>query len=140
MKSKNTAAALSIFLGGVGAHRFYLEQNGLGAVYLVFCWTFVPAVLGVVEGIRFLSMSGDDFYSRYNAPSLPASLPEKGRPAVPFLQPNINVVVNNAPGGAPTDDTADRITRLHELLEKGALTQEEFDREKARLLTPDPPS
>ncbi|HEY9531754.1 MAG TPA: PspC domain-containing protein [Burkholderiales bacterium] len=34
--------------------------------------------------------------------------------------------------------TADDLTKLHQLLEKGALTQAEFDRAKARLLDESP--
>ena len=43
---------LAIFLGGLGAHRFYLGQFALGFVYLIFCWTFIPAILGVIDAIR----------------------------------------------------------------------------------------
>ncbi|HEX2573335.1 MAG TPA: TM2 domain-containing protein, partial [Polyangia bacterium] len=43
MKDKNTAAILAFTLGGIGVHRFYLGQTGMGIVYLLFCWTFIPA-------------------------------------------------------------------------------------------------
>ena len=33
MKSKNVAAALAFFLGGLGAHKFYLGKTGIGIVY-----------------------------------------------------------------------------------------------------------
>ncbi len=132
-KDKSTAAALSILLGSFGAHRFYLEQNGLGLVYLLFCWTLVPTVLGVAEGVRFIRMSEEDFYRRYEAPSLPGPLDPADRPVVPYVRPSVNVVVNNAPT-APTEDAATRIERLHALLEKGALTPEEFEAQKARIL------
>ena len=36
MKDKNVAAILAFFLGGLGVHRFYLNQIGLGFVYLIF--------------------------------------------------------------------------------------------------------
>ncbi len=137
MKEKKTATALSFVLGGLGVHKFYLEQHGWGCLYLAFCWTLVPVVAGVVEGVRFLRMSPDDFYQRYNAPQLPTRLPEHGMPAVPFLQPNVNVVVNTGQE-ASADDVPGRIARLHDLLEKGALTQAEFDREKAKILDGDP--
>lgn len=66
MKNKTTAGLLAIFLGGIGAHKFYLGKNGLGLLYLVFVWTYIPAILGLVEGISYLSMSVEDFNKKYN--------------------------------------------------------------------------
>ena len=130
MKDKQTATGLSIVLGGLGVHKFYFEQHAWGLVYLAFCWTLVPAVLGVAEGARLLRMTDEEFYQRYNAPSLPTRLPE-GLPIVPGLAaPKVEVVVNNAVAA----DAATRIGKLHELLVAGALTPEEFEQQKARIL------
>ena len=64
-KSRGTAVALAIFLGGIGAHKFYLGRPGWGVAYLLFCWTLIPAILGVLEGIAFLSESNSSFQKRY---------------------------------------------------------------------------
>lgn len=64
-RSRVLAALLAIFLGGLGVHKFYLGKVGLGIVYLVFCWTFIPAVIGFFEGCWFLSMSDRTFEERY---------------------------------------------------------------------------
>jgi TM2 domain-containing membrane protein YozV len=48
-KSETTALFLTLFLGGIGAHRFYLRQKGLGILYAVFCWTLIPAVAALCE-------------------------------------------------------------------------------------------
>lgn len=48
-KSRSTAFLLTLLLGGVGAHRFYLGQVALGFLYLTFCWTFVPAIVALIE-------------------------------------------------------------------------------------------
>ncbi len=40
---------LALFLGGFGAHHFYLRRTGLGVLYLLFCWTPLPWVLGFIE-------------------------------------------------------------------------------------------
>ena len=40
---------LALFLGGLGAHRFYLGQTGLGILYVVFVWTFIPAIAALIE-------------------------------------------------------------------------------------------
>lgn len=40
---------LALFLGCFGVHHFYLGRTGLGVLYLCFCWTGIPAILGLVE-------------------------------------------------------------------------------------------
>lgn len=64
-KSKTTAGILAILLGGIGAHKFYLGKIGLGILYLVFCWTYIPAILGLIEGIIYLTSSDEKFYYKY---------------------------------------------------------------------------
>jgi len=66
MKSKFTAAILALFLGGLGIHRFYLGQNTLGILYLVFCWTFIPALIALFDFFIFIFMSEDSFNYKYN--------------------------------------------------------------------------
>ncbi len=66
MKNKLTASLLSLFLGGAGIHKFYLGQTGLGIIYLLFCWTFIPAIIGFIEGLILLSMSEEAFNEKYN--------------------------------------------------------------------------
>jgi ribosomal protein L40E len=63
--NKTTAALLALFLGGLGAHKFYLGRTGMGLIYLVFCWTLVPAFISLVEAIQFLSMSESEFAMKY---------------------------------------------------------------------------
>jgi TM2 domain-containing membrane protein YozV len=53
------ATLFAMFLGGFGIHKFYLGQIGLGIVYLLFCWTFIPAIVGFIEGIIFLTMTDE---------------------------------------------------------------------------------
>ena len=64
-KSKSTAALLALFLGGIGIHKFYLGQWVQGIFYLVFCWTFVPAIIATIECLIYLFMSHETFYRRY---------------------------------------------------------------------------
>jgi len=40
---------LALFLGGFGAHHFYLRRTGLGILYLCFSWTPITWVLGFIE-------------------------------------------------------------------------------------------
>ncbi|KYH34041.1 TM2 domain protein [Clostridium tepidiprofundi DSM 19306] len=64
-KNKVLAALLAIFLGGVGVHKFYLGKIGMGILYLIFCWTGIPAIIGVIEGIILLCTSEQDFARKY---------------------------------------------------------------------------
>jgi TM2 domain-containing membrane protein YozV len=64
-KSRITAAILAFFLGGIGVHKFYLEQSGQGILMLLFCWTFIPAIIAFVDFIRFLVMSDEEFGRKY---------------------------------------------------------------------------
>ena len=65
VKSKVTAGVLALLLGGFGVHKFYLGKIGMGILYLVFCWTYIPALVSFVEGIIYLC-SSDENFSRKN--------------------------------------------------------------------------
>ncbi|MFV0527988.1 MAG: TM2 domain-containing protein [Lachnospiraceae bacterium] len=61
IKSKVVAGILGIFLGGIGIHKFYLGKVGMGVLYLCFCWTGIPAVVGFIEGIIYLCSNDENF-------------------------------------------------------------------------------
>lgn len=48
---KSTAAGVlfALFLGGVGAHHYYLGNIGLGITYTIFFWTWIPALIALIE-------------------------------------------------------------------------------------------
>jgi TM2 domain-containing membrane protein YozV len=66
IKSRTTAILLALFLGGVGAHKFYLGQTGWGIVYLIFFWTLIPALAALIEFFIYLTMSDEEFSAKYN--------------------------------------------------------------------------
>ena len=123
MKSKTTAAILAILLGGIGVHRFYLNQTGLGLLYLLFCWTFIPLIVSLVDFIWLLTMDENRFNLKFNTLYQP-------------MQPsNTTITVNNGAVNNQTNNSAsEEIKRLYELKEKGIITQEEFDLKKKLLL------
>lgn len=63
------AMVLLAFLGGsIGMHKFYAGTWGWGSVYLGSCFILpgVSAVIAVIESIRILTLSVDDFDKKYN--------------------------------------------------------------------------
>lgn len=57
--SKVTYVVLAMLLGGFGGHKFYAGKIGLGIVYLIFCWTYIPSIIGFIEGIIGLTKESD---------------------------------------------------------------------------------
>lgn len=65
LKNRIIAALLAIFLGTFGIHKFYLKQNGMGVLYLLFCWTYIPSFVGFIEGIIMLCTTDQKFEEKY---------------------------------------------------------------------------
>lgn len=65
-KSFWAAALLTFFLGGIGIHHFYLGRVGLGILYLLFFWTFVPVAISLIELIVMLFSGEESFNKKYN--------------------------------------------------------------------------
>ena len=63
--NRKTAAVLALFLGGVGAHKFYLGRWVQGIAYLICFLTFVPAVIAFFEAIILFSMSDAKFRAKF---------------------------------------------------------------------------
>jgi len=64
-KDRIAAAVLGVFLGGLGVHKFYLGDVGRGILYLCFSWTLLPSLIGLVEGIIYLTKSDAEFQAQY---------------------------------------------------------------------------
>ncbi|MDR3595050.1 TerB N-terminal domain-containing protein [Clostridium sp.] len=48
-KSKTLCYFFALFLGGFGAHLFYIGKYKRGLLYLLFCWTYIPTLLGLID-------------------------------------------------------------------------------------------
>ena len=108
--SKRIAFALfAIFLGGIGVHKFYVKENTWGVIYLLFCWTYIPAILGIIEGIIALSSTDKEFCEKYEIED-------------DALTDNVN------------KDYLSELNSLNELKNKGILSEEEFTAKKRLLL------
>jgi TM2 domain-containing membrane protein YozV len=56
-KNKTIAIVLAILLGGLGAHKFYLERPGNALLYVLFCWTLIPMFVSLCETLMYVFMS-----------------------------------------------------------------------------------
>ena len=66
VRNKIVAALLAFLLGGLGIHKFYMNQIGMGILYLLFFWTGIPALLGFIDGIMYLSADDEKFQMKYH--------------------------------------------------------------------------
>lgn len=73
-KSKVVAALLAFFLGGFGAHEFYLGRNGSGLAFLccflASSWLVFPMIIigliCLIQAISYLCMSDQAFAEKYH--------------------------------------------------------------------------
>ena len=109
MRTRGTAILLCLFLGGIGAHRFYLGQTKTAFLFLFFCWTFIPLLYAIIDLIDYCFLQNDETFNKtYNAEYLKVMTPQ-------------------------ADHTKD-LESLANLFEKNLLTKEEFEQKKEILL------
>lgn len=70
--SKKLAAGIcGILLGALGVHKFVLGYNTPGLIMLLISvlscgfLAVIPSIIGIVEGIIYLTKSDEDFYRTY---------------------------------------------------------------------------
>ncbi len=73
-KSRIVAGVLGIILGGLGIHKFYLGYGGPGVIMLivflvgmlpVFLGTIAISIIGMIEGIIYLTKTDEEFEQEY---------------------------------------------------------------------------
>lgn len=67
-KSKNVAGVLALFFGGIGVHKFYMRRPGLGILYILFCWTYIPSFIALFEAIIYFCQTQEAFDNKYYKP------------------------------------------------------------------------
>ena len=60
-KSKPTAILLALFLGGFGAHKFYMGHWGWGIIYIATCWLWIPFIVALLEAVRYIFLTDEQF-------------------------------------------------------------------------------
>lgn len=58
-KNPTTAVLLALFLGGLGAHKFYMGKTGAGILYILFGWTFIPGIIAFIEAFTISGSVGE---------------------------------------------------------------------------------
>ncbi|MDN3583287.1 NINE protein [Mucilaginibacter flavus] len=122
MKSKTTAYLLWFFLGAFGAHKFYLNKIGIGIIYF-----FTLGLFGIGWFIDLFILGGQ--VDTYNALF--------GRGFEAHNNNNVNNIVVNVPtnhGVKEQPSISDQLHKLHELKEKGILSEEEYAAQKSKVL------
>ena len=104
-----TYALFAILLERIRVHKFYVKEPGWGIIYLIFCWTNIPAILGIIEGIIALSNTDKEFCEKYEIED--------------------DALTDNA-----NKDYLSELNSLNELKDKGILSKEEFTAKKRLLL------
>lgn len=117
MKNRLIAAAMSFFGGTWGIQHFYLGKIGKGVLSIVFSWTTIPTIIGFVDTIRFLSMTDEQFDIKYN-----------------FEEYKKKIIEEESRKSLFHRDIGSELEKLAQLMEKGYITFEEFERRKAKLL------
>lgn len=49
--NKALYVAMALLFGSFGVHKFCAGRVGMGILYFLFSWTFIPGLLGIIEGI-----------------------------------------------------------------------------------------
>jgi TM2 domain-containing membrane protein YozV len=128
-KSTGVAYLLWIFLGSLGGHRFYLERTGSAVAQLILCvlgW----ATIWFVVGLIFLIPLG--VWLLIDLFLIPGMAQERNSKLMAGL--------SQARPAAPTA-AVDELAKFAALRDQGAITAEEYEVQKARLLgTPAPAS
>ncbi|MHC5310537.1 NINE protein [Myroides sp. LJL116] len=106
MKSTGLAYVLLIFFGYLGIHKFYLDKNLMGILYI---FTFGFLGIGLLIDLFTLGIQVRNYnrthqleYSNFNS--------------------------------RPQSDIADQLSKLNELRRQGVITDREFSEQKARIL------
>jgi len=64
-EKKLPAGILAILLGSLGIHKFYLGYTQAGIIQLVLGFCGIGGIIGLVEGVIYLTKTDEDFVNTY---------------------------------------------------------------------------
>jgi TM2 domain-containing membrane protein YozV len=64
-RDRIAAALFSLLLGWCGAQKLYVGNLSAGVLCMLFFWTGIPLIIGVIEGVSYLAMSDEDFAHKH---------------------------------------------------------------------------
>ncbi|MGB7711662.1 MAG: NINE protein [Microcoleus sp.] len=111
VKDRTVAIVLAFFLGGFGGHKFYLGNNLAGVLYLLFSWTLIPSLIAFFDFLGLLLMSEQVFQAQYN----------------PGMLQSGHIL-------RAAKDVTGAIGDLKKLYDIGAITAEEYEEKRQKLL------
>lgn len=111
VKDKTVAVVLALLVGPFGIHKFYLGNSLAGVLYLLFSWTLIPSLLAFFDFLGLLLMSEQAFQVQYNGATLPSGYALRS-----------------------AKDVTGAIGELKKLYDLGAITAEEYEEKRQKLL------
>jgi TM2 domain-containing membrane protein YozV len=115
------AVPMPIFHGTIsGLHKFYLGQPRWGVLYLLLCFTPIPAIASVLEGLWYLFQDGAEFDRLFNMSAM-----ARQTEAIATQQQD---VANLSKG------IADAVRDLDQLRQEGLISEYEFEQKRRQIL------
>lgn len=93
-RNKTTATILSFFFGTIGSQKYYLGEKKNGLYSILFCWTFIPTLIGLIDFIKLITMNEARFNELYNPGKKTRSNSKKSFQKIK-LESQPNVRINN---------------------------------------------
>jgi TM2 domain-containing membrane protein YozV len=63
---RSTATILSFYFGVLGFQKFYLGETKKGVYSILFSWTFIPTLIGLIDFVKLWVMNESKFDELYN--------------------------------------------------------------------------
>ena len=69
-KSRVAMGLLAFFFGAIGIQHFYIGRTARGIFSILFCWTGIPALIGIIEAMIILFEDKSEFEFRYKVKAI----------------------------------------------------------------------
>lgn len=121
-KSAGVTYLLWFFTGGFGGHRFYLGETGTAVAQLILSILGWPLVFAA--GFGFLLLAPLGIWLLVDLFLIPGMIQKKNQALMERLNAGVRPAVSNV----------DELAKFASLKEQGAISEEEFQEQKRRLL------